>query len=183
MKNLNHLAAFTLIELLVVISIIAILPAVALPAITEDLVKEQIAKNTSNLNQLYIITMSASLDNQTVGTTNAGFPGDIGGINVWSAALISNNYISGAKFTNLFYIQGILTQPNSVYAVSANASKNSADVFLSSPNVGGSSGIPTFFTNVAPFFGKGGSVITVGGSAISFEGTNINTNQVNFGTN
>jgi prepilin-type N-terminal cleavage/methylation domain-containing protein len=175
----NRLAAFTLIELLVVISIIAVLAALALPAITGALVKGQITQNTSNLRQLYIITQSASLDNQTAGTTNAGFPGDVGGIANWSNGIISNSYISSAQFSNLFFIQGKYT--NTAYLVSANAG-NSADVFLSSPNVSGSSGTPTYASN-PPFFYKGGSVVTVGGSAISFAGTNINTNTVNFGTN
>ena len=186
MKTLKALrskfAAFTLIELLVVISIIAVLAALALPAITGALVKGQITQVTSNLRQLYIVTQSASLDNQTAGTTNAGFPGDCGGTTAWQTGL-TNGYITGAGFSNLFLIQGKYT--NNVASVTAAGNPN--NLFLSSPNIsnnsGSAGGALTFTTNALPFTTKGGSAVTVGGAAISIAGTNYNSNVVCSGTN
>jgi prepilin-type N-terminal cleavage/methylation domain-containing protein len=177
MKTLKSLrskfAAFTLIELLVVISIIAVLASLALPAITGALVKGQITQTTSNYRQIYILTQSASLDAQSAGTTNAGFPGDIGGVPAWSngmAAYISNNALS-----NLLSVKGS-TANTTVYNVPSTG--NSLDVFISTANIG-SAGM----SNSLPYFLKGASLVTVGGSAVSVTGTNINTNNYVFGTN
>ena len=180
-KITQQFAAFTLIELLVVISIIAILASLALPAITGALVKGQITQVTSNLRQLYIVTQSASLDNTTAGTTNAGFPGDIGGtLAAWQTGL-TNGYITSAAFSNAFLIQGKYT--NNVFMVTSSGNPN--DLFLSSPNVsntGTAFGALAFSSN-APFGTKGGSAVTLGGSAINIAGTNYNSNSVASGTN
>jgi prepilin-type N-terminal cleavage/methylation domain-containing protein len=79
-KNIsNRLSAFTLIELLVVISIIAVLASLALPAITGALVKGQITQTMSNYRQLYLATQSAEMDAASSGSTNVGFPANVGG--------------------------------------------------------------------------------------------------------
>ena len=179
-KITQQFAAFTLIELLVVISIIAILASLALPAITGALVKGQITQVTSNLRQLYIVTQSASLDNTTAGTTNAGFPGDVGSATLWQTGL-TNGYISPAAFSNAFLIQGKYT--NNVFMVTSSGNPN--DLFLSSPNVSntGTLGAALAFSSNAPFGTKGGSAVTLGGSAINIAGTNYNSNSVASGTN
>jgi prepilin-type N-terminal cleavage/methylation domain-containing protein len=178
MKTLKSLrskfAAFTLIELLVVISIIAVLASLALPAITGALVKGQITQTTSNYRQLYILTQTASLDNQQAGTTNAGFPGDVGGAAGWSNGLINAGYISNTAFVSLFNVKG---NPNTTSVYGVGSGSGSQDVFLSTANI--SNGVQ----NVAPYNLKGGSLVTVGGAAYSVTGTNLNTNNYSFSTN
>ena len=179
MKNLKkfsrRLAAFTLIELLVVISIIAILASLALPAITSALTKGKITQTVSNYRQLYIVTQSASLDNQTAGTTNAGFPGDVGSSNAWIAGLTNGNYLSPSTFSNMFNVQGI-SNTTVVYLVASGSSNT--DVFLSTANI--PAGV---VTNVAPYKMNGAALVTVGGSAIMITGTNYNVNSAQWSTN
>ena len=171
----SKLAAFTLIELLVVISIIAVLASLALPAITGALVKGQITQTTSNYRQLYILTQTASLDNQQAGTTNAGFPGDVGGAAGWSNGLINAGYISNTAFVSLFNVKGI---PNTTAVYGVGSGSGSQDVFLSTANISNNA-----VANVAPYNLKGGSLVTVGGAAYSVTGTNLNTNNYSFSTN
>ena len=171
----SKLAAFTLIELLVVISIIAVLASLALPAITGALVKGQIAQTSSNYRQLYILTQTASLDNQQAGTTNAGFPGDVGGFAGWSNGLINGGYITNTAFVSLLNAQGVANS-SAVYNVSGGG--NSQNVFISTANMSNGT-----WTSVRPYNLKGGALVTVGGAAFSVVGTNLNTNNYTFGTN
>jgi len=179
MKHINKLknrfAAFTLIELLVVISIIAVLASLALPAITGALVKGQITQTTSNYRQVYILTQSASLDAQQSGLTNAGFPGDIGGVTAWSNGLVNGGYISNNALSNLLSVKGT-TANSSVFNVGS--SGNTLNVFISTANVSNGT-----VQNILPYNLKGAALVTVGGSAVSIVGTNVNTNNYVFGTN
>jgi prepilin-type N-terminal cleavage/methylation domain-containing protein len=178
MKTLKSLrskfAAFTLIELLVVISIIAVLASLALPAITGALVKGQITQTTSNYRQLYILTQTASLDNQQSGTTNAGFPGEVGGVTAWSNGLVNGGYITNNAFVNLMSVKAT-TANTAVFNVSP--SGNSLNVFIATANVSNGT-----VQNIAPYNLKGAALVTVGGSAISVVGTNVNTNNYVFGS-
>jgi len=176
MKTLRKkLAAFTLIELLVVISIIAVLASLALPAVTGALVKGQITQTTSNYRQLYILTQTASLDNQQAGTTNAGFPGEVGGLANWSNGLINGGYITNTAFNSLWSVKG--NSANTV-AYTVSSSSQPLDVFICTKNVDGGT-----ITDVEPYKLKGAALVTVGGSAISIVGTNINTNNYVWSTN
>jgi prepilin-type N-terminal cleavage/methylation domain-containing protein len=177
LKNISRkIAAFTLIELLVVISIIAILASLALPAITSALVKGQIAQTTSNYRQLYILTQSASLDNQQAGTTNAGFPGDLGGsVSAWYNGL-TNGYASATTVSNLLSVKGLGTNMSTVQLVGSQSAP--IDIFICTANL-----TNTGVTSNAPYQTKGAALVTVGGSAISITGTNYNSNTAVFATN
>jgi prepilin-type N-terminal cleavage/methylation domain-containing protein len=170
-KRLTHrLAAFTLIELLVVISIIAILASLALPAITGALTKGKIMQTVSNYRQLYVLTQSASLDNQTAGTTNAGFPGDVGSVALWETGL-TNGYVTGGTFTNLLNVGGV-SSTTLVQLVMSSSSNN--DIFLCTTNIT-SAGVTTNL----PYKQAGGAIVTVGGSSYMVVGTNLNSNNYN----
>jgi len=171
MKTLKTLrskfAAFTLIELLVVISIIAVLASLALPAITGALVKGQIAQTTSNYRQVYILTQSASLDNQQAGGAGC-FPGDStanNGTN-WATNLIPA-YCSAATFNSLVTVKGV--QSNTLSWNATPATNDPGTIFLS---VAGISGTTPAYSGTGPYGTKGGAFVTVGGSAVSFVGTN-----------
>jgi len=188
MKTLKTLrskfAAFTLIELLVVISIIAVLASLALPAITGALVKGQITQTTSNYRQLYILTQTASLDNQTAGTAIAGFPADLTSNSLagWSNGLINGGYITNTAFANLWNVQGKTN--TSALNVGVGSGSGSQNVFICTANITTTPGTSvTTFAGGQPYQLKGGAVVTVGGAAFSVVGTNLNTNNYTFGTN
>src|SRR3954462_2428987 len=91
-------SAFTLIEMLVVISIIAVLAAFAVPALTSALTKGQMTGTMNNGRQLYLAAQQMALDGAANSDPNLGWPGDYAAGTVVTLAdyankLVTNDYL------------------------------------------------------------------------------------------
>jgi prepilin-type N-terminal cleavage/methylation domain-containing protein len=177
MKKLRPLLqGFTLIELLVVISIIAILASLALPAITGALARGQMTQTLSNARQIYVSTFQMSLDSQTTGDTNLGWPGDIGGSwSTWASALVGGGYMKTNDFAKMLSAPGVVRSTNtavtaaspsalSVYAVAENSPASA--VFITTANF--TNGTPLSDT-AKPYGDKGFVVFRKGGDGAVFQ--------------
>jgi prepilin-type N-terminal cleavage/methylation domain-containing protein len=105
---IKSLRAFTLIELLVVISIIAILASLAIPAVSNALVRGQMTQTLNNARQLHLATQTMSIDTSTAGDgvswtySNATLL-DVAG---FSGALTEGRYLTGADLRKIYTAPG-----------------------------------------------------------------------------
>ena len=103
-------SAFTLIEMLVVISIIAVLAAFAVPALTSALTKGQMTGTLNNGRQLYLAAQQMALDGAANSDPTLVWPGDdtVGIVTVTDYAnrLIANDYLKPGDLQKLLNAPG-----------------------------------------------------------------------------
>jgi prepilin-type N-terminal cleavage/methylation domain-containing protein len=111
-------SAFTLIEMLVVISIIAVLAAFAVPALTSALTKGQMTGTLNNGRQLYLAAQQMALDGAANSDPNLVWPGDdpaIATVTDYCNRLFSNDYLKPGD------LQKLLNAPGTNATVTVNA--------------------------------------------------------------
>ena len=111
-------SAFTLIEMLVVISIIAVLAAFAVPALTSALTKGQMTGTLNNGRQLYLAAQQMALDGAANSDPNLVWPGDDATINtvtLYVNRLFQNDYLKAGD------LQKLLNAPGTNATVTTNA--------------------------------------------------------------
>jgi prepilin-type N-terminal cleavage/methylation domain-containing protein len=102
-------SGFTLIEMLVVISIIAVLAAFAVPALTSALTKGQMTGTLNNGRQLYLAAQQMALDGAANSDPNLCWPGDdaaIASVNNYCDRLIGNDYLKPGDLQKLLNAPG-----------------------------------------------------------------------------
>src|SRR5437867_3941585 len=112
MKTRSHSAsAFTLIEMLVVISIIAVLAAFAVPALTSALTKGQMTGTLNNARQFYLAGQQMELDGAANADASLTWPGDYSDaatltLKQYTARLVQNDYLKTGDLTKLLSAPG-----------------------------------------------------------------------------
>lgn len=109
-------SAFTLIEMLVVISIIAVLAAFAVPALTSALTKGQMTGTMNNARQFYLAAQQMALDGATNSDPTLVWPGDdpnITTVTQYCSRLVANDYLKPGD------VQKLLNGPGTNAAVTA----------------------------------------------------------------
>ena len=102
-------SAFTLIEMLVVISIIAVLAAFAVPALTSALTKGQMTGTLNNGRQLYLAAQQMALDGAANSDPTLVWPGDDGTIVTvtdYCNRLFTNDYLKPGDLQKLLNAPG-----------------------------------------------------------------------------
>ena len=102
-------SAFTLIEMLVVISIIAVLAAFAVPALTSALTKGQMTGTLNNGRQLYLAAQQMALDGAANSDPTLIWPGDdvaITTVTQYANRLIANDYLKPGDLQKLLNAPG-----------------------------------------------------------------------------
>jgi len=109
-------SAFTLIEMLVVISIIAILAAFAVPALTSALTKGQMTGTMNNGRQMYLAAQQMALDGSANSDPNLAWPGDyapLPNLSQYMTRLVDNDYLKVGD------VQKLLSGPGAAAAVTS----------------------------------------------------------------
>jgi prepilin-type N-terminal cleavage/methylation domain-containing protein len=168
-KAHRSLQAFTLIELLVVISIIAILASLAIPAVSNALVRGQMTQTLNNARQLHLATQTMSIDTTTAGdgvswTYSNNQPLNVSG---FSTALIEGKYLTGPDLRKIYAAPGVLVpdtnfQANSIaFTIFQTQESSAADQpFVITKNWGS---IGQGLTTNAPYGDKGFIMFRKGG--------------------
>jgi len=103
-------SAFTLIEMLVVISIIAVLAAFAVPALTSALTKGQMTGTLNNGRQLYLAAQQMALDGAANSDPTLVWPGDdptnITTVTQYCNRLVANDYLKPGDLQKLLNAPG-----------------------------------------------------------------------------
>src|SRR5258705_1602371 len=103
-------SAFTLIEMLVVISIIAVLAAFAVPALTSALTKGQMTGTLNNGRQLYLAAQQMALDGAANSDPTLVWPGDdpvnIVTVTDYCNRLFANDYLKPGDLQKLLNAPG-----------------------------------------------------------------------------
>jgi len=102
-------SAFTLIEMLVVISIIAVLAAFAVPALTSALTKGQMTGTLNNGRQLYLAAQQMALDGAANSDPNLSWPGDYTAaptVSQYMTTLVNNDYLKPGDVQKLLIAPG-----------------------------------------------------------------------------
>lgn len=103
-------SAFTLIEMLVVISIIAVLAAFAVPALTSALTKGQMTGTLNNGRQLYLAGQQMALDGAANSDPNLAWPGDytpvLTKLQDYVTRLVNNDYLKPGDVQKLLSAPG-----------------------------------------------------------------------------
>ena len=102
-------SAFTLIEMLVVISIIAVLAAFAVPALTSALTKGQMTGTLNNGRQLYLAGQQMALDGAANSDPALVWPGDdaaITTVTLYMSRLVANDYLKVGDVQKLMNAPG-----------------------------------------------------------------------------
>lgn len=128
MKNPRQ-SAFTLIEMLVVISIIAILAAFAVPALTSALTKGQMTGTMNNGRQLYLAAQQMALDGSANSDATLAWPGDytpIPTLQAYCQTLVQQDYLKAGD------VQKLLSGPGATVSVSSSGTGNTQTLTFNS---------------------------------------------------
>src|SRR5438552_17382198 len=102
-------SAFTLIAMLVVISIIAVLAAFAVPALTSALTKGQMSGTLNNGRQLYLAAQQMALDGAANADPSLSWPGDYTTapkVSEYMTTLVNNDYLKPGDVQKLMNAPG-----------------------------------------------------------------------------
>jgi len=109
--NHHSRSAFTLIEMLVVISIIAVLAAFAVPALTTALTRGQMTGTMNNARQLYLAAQQMALDGSANSDPNLTWPGDanpaITTLQSYVEKLVQNDYLKAGDLQKILSAPGV----------------------------------------------------------------------------
>ncbi|HEY5707121.1 MAG TPA: type II secretion system protein [Terrimicrobiaceae bacterium] len=177
-------SAFTLIELLVVISIIGILAALALPAITGALARGQMTQTLSNMRQLHLATTQMALDGLNTGDADLAWPGDVAAptFGKWVTSLVDGAYLTAKDCSKLFSAPGKIVPPaageddiptkgeSALYAYQVREGSEGSTVFLSTKNYDFSTGVGAELNPAdVPYGNKGFVIFHKAGDGVVFQ--------------